>query len=233
MIGQIHQWLKDYQSQLSARFGSDISTPDARRAAKWHFILSDHAFLRVLWTNLYQVVPGVWRSNQPSPRQFAKLAKRGIRTVLNLRGASQQSFWLFESEACAAHGMTLHDIPMSARSAPDPSALLQLHDLFLTVERPMLLHCKSGADRTGLAAALYLIWVEGRPLAQAQRQLSWRFMHLSVGKTGILDHFLRVYARIAETRDISLLDWIRTEYDPAALTASYERWQAKGKEGAW
>jgi protein tyrosine phosphatase (PTP) superfamily phosphohydrolase (DUF442 family) len=233
MIRHIHQRLKDYQDRLGARFGSDISTPTARRAARWHFILSDHAFLRVLWTNLYPIAPGVWRSNQPSPRQLTALAGRGIRTVLNLRGASRQSFWLFEREACTSQGLTLHNLGMSARSAPNPKTLLDLHHLLTTIERPMLIHCKSGADRTGLAAALYLIWVEGRPLHEAQRQLSWRYVHRSTGPTGILDHFLRVYGRRNAEAPIPLLDWIKTEYDPAALTASYKRWQAGGKEAPW
>ena len=233
MIRQIHQRLKDYQDRLGARFGSDISTPAARRAAAWHFQLSDHAFLRALWTNLAEIAPGVWRSNQPSAKRLARHAADGIKTVINLRGAARQSFWLFEAEACAAHGMTLHDLNMSARQLPSRTRLLQLHHLLTTAPRPMLIHCKSGADRTGLAAALYLIWVEGRPLEQAQRQLSWRYIHRSTGPTGILDHFLRYFGRVAETRDISLLDWITTEYDPAAVTASYKRWQAGGKDGAW
>lgn len=230
MIRLLHQRLKDWQDRLGARFGADISTPAARRAAVWHFHLSDHAFLRVWWTNLAQIAPGVWRSNQPSPARLARHAAQGFKTIINLRGAAQQSFWLFEREAAATHGMVLHDLNMSARQAPSRAKLLALHDLLTTAPRPMLIHCKSGADRTGLAAALYLVWVEGRPLAEAQQQLSWRYMHLSRGRTGILDHLLRVYGRVAETRDISLLDWIRTEYDPAAVTTSYAKWQAGG---AW
>lgn len=233
MIRQIHQRLKDYQGRLTSRFGSDISTPAARRAAKLHFQLSDHAFLRVWWTNLAKVAPGVWRSNQPSPARLARHAAQGIKTVINLRGEVHQSFWLFEREACSALGMTLHDIGFSARQAPKRPMLLELHRLLTTAEKPMLLHCKSGADRTGLAAALYLIWVEGRPLAEAQEQLSMRYMHLSTGRTGILDHFLRHYGRVHAATGISLIDWITTQYDRTELTASYKRWQAGGKDGPW
>ena len=84
-----------------------------------------------------------------------------------------------------------------------------------------------------MAAALYLIDVEGRPVAEAARQLSWRTLHLQSGPTGILDHFLRTYARAQAASGVSLRDWIATGYDPADLTASYARWQARGKAGPW
>ncbi|OYW61412.1 MAG: hypothetical protein B7Z10_05755 [Rhodobacterales bacterium 32-66-7] len=233
MIRHLHQRLKSWQDELGRRYGSDISSPAARRAAAWHFQLSDHAFLRVWWTNLAEIAPGVWRSNQPSPKRLARHARDGIKTIINLRGAPKESFWLFEDEACRAQGLALHTIRLSARAAPARDSLLELHRLFTTVPRPMLFHCKSGADRTGLAAALYLIWVENRPLAEAQRQLSLRYLHVAQSATGILDHFLRLYAREGEGRGISLLDWITNDYDPAALTLSYQRWRADGKEGAW
>ena len=233
MIRQIHQRLKEYQDRLGAQYGRDISTPAARRAAKWHFQLSDHAFLRVFWTNLAQFAPGAWRANQPSPAQFARYARMGIRTVINLRGASGQSFWLFEDEACRALGMTLIDVNLSARQAPGRDRLLTLQSILTSAERPFLIHCKSGADRTGLVAALYLIWVEGKSVAEAQRQLSWRHVHLSFGKTGILDHVLRLYARAQAASGIGLLDWITTAYSDTEVTASYKRWQAGGKDGAW
>ena len=101
--------LQRVQDRLSAVYGSDISTPEARRAAWWHFQLSDHAFLRLLWTNFAEVAPGVFRANQPSPERLASYHAKGIRTILNLRGRSNQSFYLFEAEACARLGMTLID----------------------------------------------------------------------------------------------------------------------------
>ena len=51
------------------------------------------------------------------------------------------------------------------------------------------MHCKSGADRAGFAAALYLLLQRRRPAEEAQEQLSWRYLHLRAGATGIL-HFL-------------------------------------------
>jgi len=233
MIRQIHQRLKDYQDRLSLRFGSDISTAAARRAATWHFHLSDHAFLRLLWTNFARFAPGAYRANQPSPAQLAHYKAQGIRTILNLRGQERQSFWLFEREACNTLGLTLIDIKLSARKLPKAQRLLELHQILTTIDKPFLIHCKSGADRTGLVAALYLIWVERRPLDEAQKQLSLRFLHLDRGKTGVLDHFLRYYGRVAATGGLGLLDWIRTDYDPDAVTASYARWQANGKDGPW
>lgn len=233
MIRRIHQSLKDFQGRLGTRYGSDISTPQARRAAWWHFQLSDHAFLRGWWTNLREIAPGVYRSNQPSPARMTAMRKLGLRTILNLRGQAGQSFWLFERESAAAQGIVMIDLGMSAKRAPMADALLTMLDLFRSMEKPVLIHCKSGADRTGLAAALYLIDVEGRPVAEAARQLSWRTVHRSSGPTGILDHFLRVYGRAQSATGISLRDWIETGYDPAELTASYVRYQAKGKDGPW
>jgi protein tyrosine phosphatase (PTP) superfamily phosphohydrolase (DUF442 family) len=233
MIRQLHQRLKHWQNQLGKRYGSDISTPEARRAAAWHFQLSDHAFLRVWWTNLFQVAPGVWRSNQPSPARLARHARDGFKSIINLRGVSKQSFWLFEAEACAALGLTLHNVKMKASVAPDRDSLLDLLRLFTTAERPLLFHCKSGADRTGLAAALYLIAVENRTAREAAAQLSLRYLHVSRSTTGILDHILRLYGRDGEARGISLIDWIATDYDPEAVTQSFRRWRAGGKEGAW
>jgi protein tyrosine phosphatase (PTP) superfamily phosphohydrolase (DUF442 family) len=233
MIRQIHQRLRSWQGQLTRRYGMDISGPSARRAAAWHFQLLDHAFLRVWWTNLHEIAPGVWRSNQPSPERLATHAAQGFKTVINLRGTSRESFWLFEQEACAAHGLQLINLKLTARKAPTREQIGELLQIMADAPRPVLLHCKSGADRTGLAAALYLLVIAGRPLEDAQAQLSFRYWHLRRGPAGILDHILRSYARATQGRSISFLDWVATDYDPEEIAASFRRWRAGGKDGAW
>lgn len=211
-----------FQNRLTATYGRDISTPEARRAAWWHFQLNDHAFLRVWWTNLDQFAPGVWRSNQPSPRRFAEWTRTlGLKTILNLRGTPQEAFFLFEQEATAALGLTRIDMGFGSRRAPEKAQLIALIDTMAAMEKPALIHCKSGADRTGMAAAVYLLAIEGRPLAEALRQLSFRYLHLSKSKTGIMDEILLCYGE--EARGRGFRQWVEDDYDAARIAASFLR----------
>ena len=155
MINQLKSRLTEAEATLRRSFGNDISTPAGRRSAVLHFHLMDHAYLRVFWTNLAQIAPGVWRSNQPSPRRIARYSRMGISNIITLRGDKPKSHHLLEAEACDTHGINLHAVSLSARKLVAPKHLLALLDLFDTLEKPFLMHCKSGADRAGLASALY------------------------------------------------------------------------------
>ena len=227
MSGTIKDRLVAWQRQLTARIGGDISTPEARKAAMLHYNFVDHGFLRVLWRNLHQIGPGVYRSNQPSAAQLAALHdKVGLKAVLNLRGTTEQSFYLFEAETCQRLGITMADLSLSASQAPSKAKLEALYDLLQTLPRPLLIHCKSGADRTGLAAVMYLMAVEKQPFAVARRQLSFRYLHIARSPAGIQDHILRQYEAALRTSGIGFMDWVRGAYDPVAITASFAGWQA-------
>ncbi|ALG90810.1 MULTISPECIES: phosphatase domain-containing protein [Actibacterium] len=228
MFGQIKSRLDEFERSLRQSFGNDISTPDGRRAAFWHFQLMDHAFLRVLWTNLDEIAPGVWRSNQPSPKRLKRYHAMGIRSVLTLRGSNPRSHFLFEKESCEALGMSLHSVSISARELAPKQHLLHLLNLFETIEKPFVMHCKSGADRAGLASALYLMHIEGRPAAEAARQLSLRYLHLRNDRTGILDHMLDAYAADTAQSPMPIRTWIETRYDPEALTEAFRESRARG-----
>lgn len=217
--------LSEFERRLRTSFGTDLSTPAGRRAAWWNFQLFDHAFLRVFWTNFDEVAPGVYRSNQPSPKRLEKMKAMGIREVLTLRGNGRASHYILEEEACARLGLGFKYAAIPARFAPRVEALTSLIETLRGMEKPFLLHCKSGADRAGMASALYLAIIEGRPIAEARKQLSIRYLHLSTTATGIIDHFFDHFeARLAQG-EIGLEEWIRTEYDPQVLLAS---WKAKG-----
>jgi hypothetical protein len=79
-----------------------------------------------------------------------------------------------------------------------------------------LMHCKSGADRAGLMAALYVLIHCKKPAAEAIKQLSLRYLHVRQAKTGMLDSFFEAYAPY-EAQGMAFFDWVDTIYDPQAL----------------
>ena len=202
----------------------DLTTPAGRRAAWLNSLFVDHAVLRLGWRNWGTVAPGrLYRSNHPSPWQMRRAARAaGIRTVINLRGHRESCGSDALGRAVAAElGLRHVDAPLESRGAPHRDRILRLAGLFAELPEPVLIHCKSGADRTGLAAGLWLM-LQGRPVEEAMRQLSWRFGHVSASRTGILDAFFRDYARFTrEHGPKPFLDWVRDDYDEAGLRARF------------
>ena len=227
MLDKINDKIKTWERALAASFGTDISTPTGRRRAAWHFQLLDHGFLRALWGNFFQVAPGVWRSNQPSQRRLRKFKQMGIKTVLNLRGANVMSPFLFEQEACAELGLNLVNHGMQARHLSCPSVYLGLLNIFETIEHPFVMHCKSGADRAGLASALYLMHMKNVPVEIAKKQLGLKYIHFKSFQTGILDHMLDAYERDNQTQPMPIRKWLETRYDHQLLTRQFEEERAK------
>jgi len=223
MIDRVARAVKSWEVALRTSWGDDISTPALRRQALWHFHIFDHAWLRKVWTNLAPVAPGVYRSNQPDHARLRKMRDLGIQTVVNLRGTPQQSHYLFEEESCAELGLQMVNLQLHARRAAPREELLALIETFRTAHKPLLIHCKSGADRAGLASAIYLLAIEGAPVSEARKHLGLRYMHLKWSQTGICDQLLDAYeARCAEGA-IGFEDWIAREYDPVELEADFAR----------
>ncbi len=205
-----------------------FKTPEGRRRALRDFAYGDHAFLRALYDNSHEIAPGVWRSFQPSPDHLAKWAKRGIRTVVNLRGEKPSPALLIEEEACASLGLTLINFRVFSREAPSAETLGGLRRLFDTIEYPAMFHCKSGADRVGLVSALWLFMKGGQPLDRALNQLSWSYGHVRAGKTGVIDAAFDAYLAHARQAHIPLTDidafmrWAESAaYDPARIKAAH------------
>ncbi|MEM7191154.1 MAG: protein tyrosine phosphatase, partial [Pseudomonadota bacterium] len=81
---------------------------------------------------------------------------------------------------------------------------------------------KSGADRAGMASALYLILHEGRPVSEAREQLSIWYGHFRQGKTGILDALFDAYLADNPNDERPFMEWARTDYDPEAITTAFK-----------
>lgn len=213
---------KQWERSKRLKTDYDISDPAQRARAMRHYHWLDHAILRYHWHNFFEIAPGVYRSNQPVHARFVKYAAMGIKTVINLRGEATHARYLFEKESCDALGLTLVSVALKARKAPPVDSLLALIAAFRAAEKPLMMHCKSGADRAGLAATIYLMVIEGQPVEQARRMLSPRYIHFKWTKTGVLDHFLDSYAAANAARPIAFEDWIATQYDPARIQAEFD-----------
>jgi protein tyrosine/serine phosphatase len=202
-------------------FAGDLTTAKGRAWAWSDSLFVDHAVFRTVWHNLAPVVPGeLYRSNHPTPSFLAHVTARlQIRTLINLRGARRCGSDALSREAAARLRLVHIDAPFESRGPPHRERVLRLAEIYKTMQTPALMHCKSGADRAGLAAGLYVL-LNGGTAAQALEQLSWRFGHFNRSRTGILDAFFMRYAREAEGR-IDFLDWVTNEYNEADLRRDF------------
>jgi protein tyrosine/serine phosphatase len=205
----------------------DRTPPRLRRilgppAVYLDMLLVDHGVFRLIYGNSHRISAQVWRSAQPTPRQIRRFAKAGIRTVVNLRGKRDcGSYWL-EEEACARYGLKLVNFQIRSRAAPTREELRSAQELFAEIEYPMLMHCKSGADRAGIMSVLYLFLHEGVPLKEAKKQLSLKYGHIRQADTGILDYFFEKYLADTAGRPMDFFAWVETEYDPVELKRTFK-----------
>jgi protein tyrosine phosphatase (PTP) superfamily phosphohydrolase (DUF442 family) len=184
-------------------------------------MLIDHGIFRLAYLNQHALGSRAYRSAQPAPHDIRRFARQGIRTILNLRGPRDCGGYRLERKTCAAEGIALVDFTLGSRAAPPKASLHAAAELFETIAYPMLMHCKSGADRAGLMAVLYLHWHERLPLREALSQLDWRFGHFRGAPTGILDAFFEQYLAFDAKTPMSLLDWVDRHYDPVALKRDF------------
>ncbi len=188
------------------------------RARAWsNMVLTDHGVFRMLYLNRHQVTPRFWRAAQPTPGDIRRAAQDGVRTIVNLRSGREYGSWPLEREACDAAGIRLTEFVVRSREAPSRETILAAAAFFAGLTYPVLVQCKSGADRAGFMAALYLLIHEQRPLDEAVAQLAWRYGHFRFAKTGILDAFFERYREEGLSRGMDFLDWVRDVYDPVAL----------------
>lgn len=192
-------------------------------------LVVDYGVARSVYNNRHQISPEAWRSAQPTPRHIAWFARRGVKTIINLRGDQSPGTRWLQERACARHGVRLVDVKLKSRAAPTREELFAVRDALASVEYPIAVHCKSGADRAGLMSVLVKHSRDGEPISQARRQLSWRFGHVRQGDTGVLGAVFDRYVAANEASPIAFWDWVARDYDPEDVERSFKsnRWAAR------
>ncbi len=171
-------------------------------------------------SNFREVTPGkCYRSAQLKPEALKEtIASRGLKSVLNLRGERKNEEWYKgEVAVCETAKIDHTDINIGLGELPKPSTLKLLVEKLEAGPYPMLLHCRSGADRSGLAGAFYRHIVEKKPLEEAEAdQVTWRYGHFGIGKAKCINEFFKLYHDTAHGQ--SLKDWLNNTYP-----AEYEK----------
>jgi protein tyrosine/serine phosphatase len=142
--------------------------------------------------NFHPITEGeAYRSAQLDREEFEYyINKYNIKSIINLRGENPQSPWYQEELGIsAARHIKHYDISLSSSHKPTKEDVRKLIEIFRTAPRPVLIHCRAGADRSGLAAAMWKVIIDKEPKSEAEKQLSLVYGHLPVGKACAMDRF--------------------------------------------
>jgi protein tyrosine/serine phosphatase len=131
--------------------------------------------------NFHTVLSGaVYRSGQMNTEQLNYVIQKfGIKSILNLRGENLASDW-HQAEVALAAKLNIAHYDRNLGSGT-PLTLEQMDDLVTLLHqapKPVLIHCCGGADRTGLASALYRFGIEHQKPDEADKELSVWYGHM-------------------------------------------------------
>jgi protein tyrosine phosphatase (PTP) superfamily phosphohydrolase (DUF442 family) len=186
------------------------------------------------WGRVSAVVPGeVYRSAQPSPDDVERAAADlGIASIVNLRGPRPKKRWYKidpHREAAAASrglGLVRADLRFQTTDAPPQTEVRRLVRFLDAAERPILLHCESGIDRSGWASAIALL-LRGERLGSATKELSLAGGHLCRRSGCHLHRFFDQYAAWLEQSGraesaAAFREWALGIYAPGPWDAALE-----------
>jgi len=154
-----------------------------RRFVRWQALLAATAVLSLVIAaqenrtyselpNFHQVNENLYRGAQPQRGGLKKLSELGIKTVINLRGESEDT--RKEQADAEAAGMRYFNIPMSGLGRPTDQQVERALTVIDARENwPVFVHCQRGADRTGVIIAVYRIlhnqWTAEQAIDEAKR----------------------------------------------------------------
>ena len=155
--------------------------------------------------NFHTVQEGaLYRSAQLSENELQMAIRHhGIRAILNLRGAHPGQSWCDDEIAVSkALGVTHYDYALSAYRVVTDNQIIELLGIIRRAPKPLLVHCKSGADRTGLVSALYRFAIEGKSTEEADAQLTVVYGHFPylASRTKAMDDSFWAFVHSAKAR---------------------------------
>jgi tyrosine-protein phosphatase SIW14 len=120
--------------------------------------------------NFGRVTESLYRGGQPTSDGFKTLHAMGVGMVVNLR--DDRAEMATEQRQVESLGMKYIGIPWSASHKPSSAQVVEFLDLIrANPNTKIYVHCRRGADRTGVMIAAYRIAVEHKSVAEAVSEM--------------------------------------------------------------
>jgi protein tyrosine phosphatase (PTP) superfamily phosphohydrolase (DUF442 family) len=148
-------------SCLAAFVGRSDQPESKVRPANWAVKLD-----RPGLPNLHKVNNGLYRGAQPTAEGIRELEKLGVKTIICLRDDHTDKDILGQSKIAYVH------IPVKTWNPTEEQVVRFLRIVADKNRRPVFVHCKHGADRTGTMCAIYRVAVDGWTKRQAIDEMS-------------------------------------------------------------
>lgn len=110
-----------------------------------------------------EIDAGLYRGAQPTDKGLELLKEKGIKTIINFR--HEQDVIEKEKEFVASlGGIDYVSIPWRIQLHPENQPMTKFLKTLETAEKPIFFHCRRGAERTGVADAIYKHFVQKIPM---------------------------------------------------------------------
>jgi tyrosine-protein phosphatase SIW14 len=120
--------------------------------------------------NFGRVTDNLYRGGQPTSDGFNSLHTMGVGIVVNLREDSNEI--TTEKHEVESLGMKSIGIPWSANHEPSSAQIVEFLDLIrANQDTKIYVHCRRGADRTGIMIAAYRIAVERKSVSETVSEM--------------------------------------------------------------
>jgi len=170
------------------------------------YVVAPLFFIAVLWViyfllygNFHKVDKDLYRSAQLFSFNMPYYIKKyEIKSMLNLRGASEKKWYKDELRITKEQGVVHYDFGIGDRGISTMEQMDTIIKIIKNAPKPILIHCKAGADRTSLVSALYLYALKHDKDAAGQISIIYGHFPWLGSKTWAMDKSFELYRSRAQ-----------------------------------
>ncbi len=148
-----------------------------------------------VYGNFHKVDNDIYRSAQLfSFNMPYYVQKYKIKSMLNLRGVDNR-FYEDEIKISKENNITHYDFGIGDREVQSLETMKKIVKIIKNAPKPILIHCKAGADRTSLATALYLYTTGRKDMAKSSFSPIYLHFPYLGSKTIAMDKSFEIFVK--------------------------------------